>query len=72
MEYWNSGIMGSSLRPGEDNQGWIVGPAAKRMDNRSNMACILLRTNIPAFHHSIIPYSGQIRKPEKINIIDIL
>jgi hypothetical protein len=29
------------------------------------MAYILLKTNIPTLHHSIIPFSGQIRKPKK-------
>jgi hypothetical protein len=30
------------------------------------MAYILLDTNIPAFHHSIIPFSGRIQKPKNI------
>jgi hypothetical protein len=29
------------------------------------MANIHLKTNIPSFHHSIIPFPEQIRKPEK-------
>jgi hypothetical protein len=35
------------------------------------MAIILLKTNIPAFHHSIIPFSGQIRKPQKTSIFSV-
>jgi hypothetical protein len=36
------------------------------------MAYILLKTNIPAFHHSIIPFSGQIRKSKYIYVISML
>jgi hypothetical protein len=46
-------------------QCWINGPASGGIDDKIKMAIILLKTNIPAFHHSIIPFSGQIRKPQK-------
>jgi hypothetical protein len=53
MEYWKSGIMGSGIM-----QCWINGPAADRIDDKNKMGYILLKTNIPAFHHSIIPFPG--------------
>jgi hypothetical protein len=46
-------------------QCWINGPATGGIDDKIKMANILLKTNIPSFHHSIIPFSGQIRKPQK-------
>jgi hypothetical protein len=60
MEYWNSGIMGSGIM-----QCWIDGPATDGIDDKNKMAHILLKTNIPTLHYSIIPFSGQIRKPKK-------
>ncbi len=42
-------------------QCWINGPATDGIDDKIKMAYILLKTNIPAFHHSIIPFSEQIR-----------
>jgi len=45
-------------------QCWINGPATGGIDDKIKMAIILLKTNIPAFHHSIIPFSGPIRKPQ--------
>jgi hypothetical protein len=60
MEQWNSGIMGSGIM-----QYWINGPATGGIDDENKMAKILLNTNIPSFHHSIIPFSGQIRNPKK-------
>jgi len=53
MEQWNSGIMGSGIM-----QCWIDGSASGGIDGNIKMAIILLKTNIPAFHHSIIPFSG--------------
>jgi hypothetical protein len=53
MEQWNSGVMGSGIM-----QCWINGPATGGIDDKIKMAIILLKTNIPAFHHSIIPFSG--------------
>jgi hypothetical protein len=46
-------------------QCWINGPATGGIDDKIKMANILLKTNIPSFQHSIIPFSGQIRKPQK-------
>jgi len=66
MEYWNSGIMGSGIM-----QYWIGGPAMNRIDDIIKMAYFLLKTNIPAFHPSIIPFSGQIRKPKQISILSV-
>jgi hypothetical protein len=67
MEYWNSGIMGSGIM-----QYWINGPATNGIDDEIKIDSILLKTNIPAFHHFIIPFSGQIRKPKNIKIINRL
>ena len=46
-------------------QCWINVPATDGIDDKIKMAYILLKTNIPVFHHSIIPFSGQIRKSKK-------
>ena len=40
-------------------------PATDWIDDKFRMAYILLETNIPAFHHSIIPFPGQIRIPNE-------
>jgi hypothetical protein len=53
MEQWNCGIMGSGIM-----QCWMNGPATGGIDDKIKMAIILLKTNIPSFHHSIIPFSG--------------
>jgi hypothetical protein len=66
MEQWNSGIMGSGIM-----QCWINGPATDGIDDKIKMADILLKTNIPEFHNSIIPFSGQIRKPQKTSIFSV-
>ncbi len=47
-------------------QCWINVPATDGIGDKIKMAYILLKTNIPAFHHSIIPFSGQIRKPKEL------
>ena len=52
-------------------QCWISVPATDGVDDKIRMAYILLKTNIPAFHHSIIPFSGQIRKPKKTFILSV-
>ncbi len=52
-------------------QCWINGPATGRIDDKIKIAIILWKTNIPAFHHSIIPFSGQIRKPPKTYIFSV-
>jgi hypothetical protein len=46
-------------------QYWINGPATGGIDDKIKMVNILLKTNIPSFHHSIIPFPGQIREPKK-------
>jgi hypothetical protein len=66
MEQWNSGIIGSGVM-----QCWINGPATGGIDDKIKMAIILLKTNIPAFHHSIIPFSGQIQNPQNISIFSV-
>jgi hypothetical protein len=53
MEPWNSGIMGSGIM-----QYWINGSATGGIADKIKMAIILLKTNIPAFQRSIIPFSG--------------
>jgi hypothetical protein len=59
LECWNSGIMGSGIM-----QCWINGKI--HINDKIKMANILLKTNIPSFHHSIIPFPGKIRKPQKL------
>jgi len=58
MERWNSGLMGSGIM-----QCWINGKI--RIHDKIKKANILLKTNIPSFHHSIIPFPGKIQKPIK-------
>jgi hypothetical protein len=41
------------------------------MNDKVKMAIILMKTNIPAFHHSFIPFSGKIRNPQKIFMFSI-
>jgi len=53
LEFWNMGIMGSGIM-----QCWINGPATGGIDDIIKMDNILLKTNIPSFHHAIIPFSG--------------
>jgi len=60
MEQWNSGIMGSGMM-----QCWINGPAIGGIEEKIKMVNILLKTNIPSFHQSIIPIPGQIRNPKE-------
>jgi len=52
MEQWISGVMGSGIM-----QCWINGSAIGGVDDKIKMAIILLKANIPTFHHSIIPIS---------------
>jgi hypothetical protein len=57
MEHWKNGIMGFGIM-----QCWINGPATGGSKDKNKMAAyILLKNNIPAFHHSIIPLAGQTR-----------
>jgi hypothetical protein len=44
-------------------QCWINGPTAGGIDDKIKMVNILLKTNIPSFHHSIIPFPEQIQNP---------
>jgi len=64
MENWNSGIMGSGIM-----QCWVNGPATGGIGDKIKMAYILFETNIPAFHHSIIPFSGRNQKPKNLYVI---
>jgi hypothetical protein len=52
-------------------QCWINDPATGGSDDKIKMANIHLKTNIPSFHHSIIPFSGQIRKSQKTTISSV-
>jgi len=52
-------------------QCWINGPATGGIDDKLKMVNILLKTNIPAFHPSIIPFPGQIQKPKKTSIFSV-
>ena len=52
-------------------QRWINGPATGGGDDKIRMANIHLKTNIPSFHHSIIPLSEQIRKSQKTSIYSV-
>jgi hypothetical protein len=67
MEYRNSGIMSSGIM-----QCWINDPATDGMDEKIKMAYILLITNIPALHHSIIPFSGRIQNQKYLYIFSKL
>jgi hypothetical protein len=54
MEKWNNGFW----PPERIMQCWINDPAICGIDDKIKIAIILLETNIPSFHHSIIPFSG--------------
>jgi hypothetical protein len=47
-------------------QCWVNGPATGGIGDKIKMPYILLETNIPAFHHSIILFSGQSQKPKSL------
>ncbi|OEU64532.1 MAG: hypothetical protein BBJ57_11625 [Desulfobacterales bacterium PC51MH44] len=64
MECWNNGIMGSGII-----QYWVNGKIC--VDVKFKMANILIKTNLPVFHYSIIPYSRQAFKPQKMSYIFI-
>jgi len=66
MEQWNGGIKGSGMM-----QCWINGSATGGIDDKIKMVNILSKTNIPSFHPSIIPFPGQIRRPQKIFIFSV-
>ena len=52
-------------------QCWINCPATSGIDDRIKMVNILYKTNTPSFYHSIIPFPGQIQKPQKISIFSV-
>ncbi len=45
-------------------QYWVNGKICD--DDKIKMANILLKTNLPVFHYSIIPFFRQAFKPQKI------
>jgi hypothetical protein len=59
LEWWNAGIMGSGIM-----QYWVKDKIC--VDDKIKMANILLKTNLPVFYHSIIPFLRQAFKPHKI------
>jgi hypothetical protein len=52
-------------------QCWINGPASGGIDDKLKTVNILLKTNIPAFHPSIIPFPGHIRRPQETCIFSV-
>jgi hypothetical protein len=50
---------------------WINGPATGGIDDKIEMVNILLKTNIPSFHYSIIPFPEQIQRPQKAPIFSV-
>jgi hypothetical protein len=60
LEWWNVGIMGSGIM-----QYWVNGKIC--VDDKIKMANILLKTNLPVFHYSIIPFLRQAFKPQKMS-----
>ncbi len=52
-------------------QCWIIGPTTGGIEDKIKMVSLLLKTNIPSFHHSIIPFSGKIREPQKTSIFSV-
>ena len=52
-------------------QCWINGPASGGIDDKLKMVNILLKTNVPAFHSSIIPFLGHIQRPQKTSIFSV-
>ena len=46
-------------------QCWLNGPATGGINDKIQMVTIILKTNIPSFHPCIIPFPGQIRKPQE-------
>jgi len=59
VECWNDGIMGSGIM-----QCWVNGKIC--VDDKIKMANILLKTNLPVFHYSIIPFLRQAFEFQKI------
>jgi hypothetical protein len=52
-------------------QCWINGPATGGIDDKIKMAIFFKKPNIPDFHHSIIPFPGQFRKPQNTSIFSV-
>jgi len=52
-------------------QCWINGSATGGSDDNIKMVNILLKTNIPSFHPSIIPFPGEISKSQKTSIFSV-
>jgi len=52
-------------------QCWINGSATGGIDDKIKMVNILLKTNIPSFHPSIIPLPGKIRRPKKTSVFSV-
>jgi hypothetical protein len=52
-------------------QCWINGPATGGIDDKIKMVNILLKSNIPSFHYSIIPFPEQIRKTQNAHIFSV-
>jgi hypothetical protein len=52
-------------------QCWINGLTTGGIDDKIKMAIFLLKTNIPAFHHSIIPFVGLIWKFKNTYIFSV-
>jgi hypothetical protein len=65
MEQWNGGVMGSGIM-----QCWINGPATGGIDDKIKLAIILLKTSIPAFHHSIFGVNSE--DPKNLYILSRL
>jgi hypothetical protein len=76
LEYGNNGFWPPARRVNDSEriiQCWINGPATDGIEDKIKMANIVLKTNIPSFHNSIIPIPGQIRKlPKKIYVLSRL
>jgi len=60
VECWNNGIMGSGIM-----QYWVNGKIC--VDDKIEMANILLKTNLPVFHYSIIPFLRQAFEFQKMS-----
>ena len=72
LEKWNNGFWLPARRSYASErimQCWINVPATDGIDDKTKMAYILLKTNIPVFHHSIIPFSVRIQKSKNLYII---
>jgi hypothetical protein len=61
-------MMGSGIM-----QFWVNGSAKGGIDDKIKRTNILLKTNIPSFHHSIIPFPGaNSEAPKNLYIISRL